>query len=104
MTFRHRIDLYEYGETQNEWGDVEHAYSRKFKDVPAEWISGPGREFLADEATRAETTGRFKIRWVPGVHEKMQVHWDGKVFEIKAPPQPDSTGRRELLLMVGSVK
>lgn len=72
--------------------------------LPANWKAGPGREYLASEAIRAEVTGRFEIRWSPEAAQILafdRVLWDGRVMEMKAPPQPDATARRMLILMVG---
>ena len=71
-------------------------------DVPAAWQSGPGREYLAAEAIRAEVTGRFELRYMAGVTAEMRVLWDGSVFNIKAPPVVDHTARRYMTLLVGS--
>ena len=71
---------------------------------PAQWLAGPGREYLASEATRAEVSGRFVIRWSPEaaqVKHGDRVLWDGRVMALKAPPLPDETARRTLTLMVG---
>ena len=72
-------------------------------DVPAQFLAGPGREYLASEATRAEVSGRFVIRWSPAaaaIKASYRVLWDGRIMEIKAPPLPDQTARKWLTLMV----
>ena len=77
------------------------------EDVPAQWLAGPGREYLAGEALRSAVTGRFIVRWSPDaavIHAGDRVLWDGRVMEIKAPPLPDETARRFLTLMVDDVR
>lgn len=70
---------------------------------PAGWLPGPGREFLASEALRAEVSGRFSLRWSPeaaAITAGDRVLWDGRTMEVKAPPLADKTARREITLMV----
>ncbi|HEY5805068.1 MAG TPA: phage head closure protein [Lysobacter sp.] len=83
-------------------GDRTWAWVPVFVDVPAGFKSGPGREFLAAEAIRAETAGRFVMLYVAGVTADMRVLWDGLVWNIKAPPIVDHTARREMTLLVGA--
>lgn len=71
--------------------------------LPAWWLPGPGREYLAGDATRAATTGRLGIRWsvaADAIQAGDRVLWDGRIMEIVAPPLVDATARRELTLMV----
>lgn len=75
----------------------------RITDEPADWLAGPGREYLASEATRAAVTGRFVIRWSPeawAITAGDRVLWDDRVMEVKAPPLPDQSARRWLTLMV----
>ena len=99
---RHRITIQAKGEVIDANGDVSVGWSDFAADVPASWLAGPGREYMAAEAIRAETVGRFEIRYLPGVTAQMRILWDGAVYAIKAPPQVDPTGRREMTIMVGS--
>ena len=74
--------------------------------VPAAFQPGPGREFLAGEALRAEVSGRLHVRWSPetaGIRMSDRVLWDGRVWELKSDPLPDETARKELTLMIGGV-
>ena len=104
MTYRHRITIQSQTETVDpSTGYPTTAWGDRLADVPAKWLAGPGREYLASEAVRSEVSGRFVIRWSPAaaaVHAGDRVLWDGRIMEIKAPPLPDETARRELTLMV----
>ena len=100
--YRHRIDLQAYTQTQDANGDVVGVWADFATDVPAAWLPGPGREYLAAESVRAEVAGRFVIRYLPGVTAQMRAVWDGQFWEIKAPPMLDKTARREMTLMVGA--
>ena len=99
---RHRITIQAKGEVIDANGDVSVGWSDFAANVPASWLAGPGREYMAAEAIRAETVGRFEIRYLPGVTAEMRILWDGAVYAIKAPPQVDPTGRKEMTIMVGS--
>lgn len=103
---RHRIEIQSEQEVQDENGDITVGWSNAFPQfadgIPADWLPGPGREYLASESTRAEVEGRFVIRYLSGVTAAMRVVWDGRVWNIKAPPLLDRTARREMTLMVGS--
>lgn len=100
--FRHRITIQSEATVQDANGDITTGWADYATDVPAAWQAGPGREYLAGEATRAEVEGRFTIRYLSGVTAAMRVLWDGRVWNIKAPPLLDETARREMVLMVGS--
>lgn len=100
---RHRIDIESEQTTKNADGDIVPEWLPWADDVPAAWRPGPGREYLASEATRAEVEGRFTIRYMPGITAAMRVRWEGRIWEIKAPPLVDETARREITLMVGSI-
>jgi SPP1 family predicted phage head-tail adaptor len=99
---RHRITIEQSTETRDANGDRVPAWNVFAADVPAAFQSGPGREYLAAEAIRAEVAGRFNIRYLPGVTAQMRVLWDGLVWNIKAPPIVDPTARREMTLLVGA--
>lgn len=98
---RHRIDIQQNTETIID-GDRSYAWTTIHAAVPADFLSGPGREFLAAEAIRAETAGRFVIRYLPGVTAEMRVLWEGLAWNIKAPPIIDATARRDMTLLVGA--
>lgn len=98
---RHRITIQERQEAVVD-GDRDSVWVDLYADVPADFVAGPGREFLAAEAIRAETVGRFVLRYLPGVTAAMRVLWDGQVWSIKAPPIVDHTARREITLLVGA--
>lgn len=100
--FDHRIQLQEQVETvvlgnvTTEWVNWPPGQTEL---TPAAWLPGPGREHLAAEAIRAETSGRLTIRYMPGVTAEMRVLWEGLVWNIQAV-LPDRTRRREIELMV----
>lgn len=107
--YRHRITIEAEQEAQDEngdittgWADAFPAITAQYGGIPMRWLPGPGSEYLAGEATRAEVEGRMFTRYLPGITAAMRVQWDGRIWNIKAPPLVDETARREITLMVGS--
>lgn len=100
--YRHRIAIQRKVEVQNPTtGDIAWAWQTVFLDsdtpldsVPAEVLTGPGREFSAADAKQAETTARIQCRWFPGLTQAMRVLWDGKTYDITSI-ETDATARRE---------
>lgn len=101
---RHRITVQSKSEVVDpETGYRTLAWVDRVVNEPARFLAGPGREYLASEAVRAEVSGRFEIRYSPeaaAIQAGDRVLWDGRVMEIKAPPLPDETARKSLTLMV----
>lgn len=99
---RHRIHIQQQQQTQNTTtGEITTAWATVVLDdgtplnaVPAEVLTGPGRELLAAGAKQAETTARINLRWFPGLLPTMRVLWDGRVYNITSL-ETDATGRRE---------
>lgn len=98
---RHRITLQTRTDVQDARGNVTEIWVDAHPDVPADWLPGPGREYLAGEAIRNEVSGRFVIRYQPGIVPQMRAIWDGQPWRILAV-LPDATARRELILMVNT--
>lgn len=100
--YRHRIELQSKAETQDpDTGAISHEWDTVFLDsdtpldsVPAEVLTGPGREFNAADAKQAETTARIQCRWFPGLSPAWRVLWDGRVYDILSI-ETDATGRME---------
>ena len=93
--YRHRVTI-EHQVTTRDPGDGSEivAWEVFQAGVPAEVLTGPGREFNAANAEQAETVARINMRWFPGLTADMRILWDGLVYNIK-PPETDSTARRE---------
>ena len=65
-------------------------------DVPAEVLTGPGREFLQSGQMQSDVAARIRVPWFPGgIDASWRVLWDGRVFDIKGDPDLDASGRRE---------
>lgn len=106
---RHRVSVEERIELQDsETGDISHVWaplqigSSSSSDpprLPAEVLTGPGREFQAAGTKQAETTARITLRWFPGLLPTHRIVWaeGGKTYDIQSI-ETDATGRREYRL------
>jgi head-tail adaptor len=75
---------------QNAWLDSE----TELDDVPAEVLTGPGREWVGAGTVNAETSARINLRWFPGLLSSWRVLWDGRIYNIQSI-ETDATGRQE---------
>lgn len=99
---RHRVEIQEQAETQNPTtGDITYTWQTVYLDsdtpldsVPAEVLTGPGREFAGADTKQAETDARINLRWFEGLTQKMRILWDGRTYDITGM-ETDITGRRE---------
>lgn len=102
--YRHRITIQSRVETRSPAGAVLVAWADAFPaatalgGIPAEVLTGPGRELRAAGAPEGETAARINFRRLPGVDETMRVLWDGFVFNIRSV-EFDATARRETRLI-----
>jgi SPP1 family predicted phage head-tail adaptor len=102
---RHRITIQELNEVQDtttgavsyEWETAILEDGTILDAVPAEVLTGAGREFIQSGATQGEIDARINMRWFPGLTQKMRVLWDTKVFNIVSI-ETDITARQEYRL------
>lgn len=93
---RHRITIQQQFQSQDSnTGDVETTWEDFYSDVPAEVLTGPGRESVVDATKTAEVEARINFRWLPDLDESMRVVWDGIYFDISSIDY-DRTARREV--------
>lgn len=102
---RHRIAIQEPIKTQDPasggaeitvWQNLIVG-GREMVSVPAEVLTGAGREFIAANAQQAETKARINLRWFPGLNETHRILWEGKTYNIRSI-DTDITARREYRL------
>lgn len=94
--YRHRVTVEQKTTARDPSdGSIVVTWATFMGNVPAEVLTGAGREFVAANAEQAEITARIAMRWFPGLTSQMRILWDGRVFGIAAPPETDSTARRE---------
>lgn len=103
--YRHHVEFQEQVEEQDsETGAITRTWATVYLDsdtpldsVPAEVLTGPGREFNAADAKQAETSARINLRWFPGLLPSWRLVWDGKNYDILSI-ETDATARREYRL------
>lgn len=95
---RQRITLQSQEQSQDsETGDVVITWVDEYTNVPAEVLTGAGREFRDANTTQSETTARITIRWFDVDRIAMyawRILWDGRVYNIYSV-ETDITARRE---------
>ena len=95
---RHRVTVQELVEVQDTTtGAVTREWEDFLASVPAEVLTGAGKEFVGSGATQGEIAARINMRWFPGLTQKMRVLWDTKVFNITSI-ETDTTARQEYRL------
>lgn len=103
--YRHRVAIQERVEVQDSetlettftWETFALDSDTDCSAVPAEVLTGPGREFNAADSKQAEIDARINMPWFPGLTQAMRVLWDGKTFDIVSI-ETDATARREYRL------
>lgn len=78
------------------WATVQLDSETFLEDVPAEVLTGPGREFVQSGQVQADIAARIRVPWFPGgINPAWRILWDGLVFNIAGIPDLDATARRE---------
>ncbi|MBA3562893.1 MAG: phage head closure protein [Gammaproteobacteria bacterium] len=99
---RHRVDIQRPLELLDEAGQPEVTWVNQAESVPASIEPISGREFFAAQQVQADATTRIRIRYRPGLTEKMRaVHtMDGltELYDIESIIHLDER-RREMHLM-----
>ena len=99
---RHRVTVQELVEVQDTTtGAVTREWENFIADVPAEVLTGAGKEFVSSGATQGEVTARINMRWFPGLTQKMRILWDTNQYNILSI-ETDMTGRQEYRLKCSS--
>jgi len=78
-------------------GDVATVWATLYENVPAEVLTGAGRDAIAAGANQNEATCRINIRWFDISRTDLvncRITWEGRLFGIVSAEQ-DVTGRRE---------
>lgn len=106
---RHRITLLEPNDTQNRAGESLPAFVpvEGATDLPASIEPLGSREFFAAAQVQVEADARIRIRWFPGVHERMRIEhkltefspYEFEYYDITGI-QSDKTLRRDIWLIV----
>lgn len=95
---RHRVNIEDQvPEFSSAGEELGYEWAPVYQNVPAEVLTGPGREFNAADAKQAETTARINLRWFPGLLPSMRIVWEGKAYDILSI-ETDVTARKEYRL------
>ncbi len=102
---RHRIEFQQQQNVQDSltgdlvttWVPATTTAGDSLLNVPAEVLTGPGREYEGSGTKNAEVAARINLRWFPGLDSSWRVLWDGKTFDIQSI-ETDVTARREYRL------
>lgn len=100
VTFQRRIpgvQDQETGEIPMTWAIVELPDGSPLENVPAEVLTGSGKELIAAAAPQIETTARVNLRWFPVDRLELcrwRIAWDGRLYNIVSA-ETDATARRE---------
>lgn len=102
---RHRVAVQELIESQDsETGEVVRTWENVFltsdvelDSVPAECLTGPGKEMRNSGTTEGQTDLRLNMRWFPGLELKHRIVWQGLPYNITSI-ETDITGRQEYRL------
>jgi head-tail adaptor len=105
--YRHRVHIQERIDAQHPttgvvtqtWETFGLDSDHPLDNVPAEILTGPGREMHAAGTKLAETTARINMRWFPGLREDMRILWLDSVYDIVSI-EMDATARREYRIRV----
>jgi SPP1 family predicted phage head-tail adaptor len=100
--FKHKIIIQKYIESENSMGDSV----RSWQDHITTWAmikTIQGREFIQAAAVQGENTTRFVIRYNHGITSDMRILYNGRIFEISAPPINDDEANKTLTIMAKEV-
>lgn len=102
--YRHRVEIQEKVEEQDSEGAVTYTWQTLYLDtdtplssVPANVMTGAGREALVADAKTAETSARINLRWFSGLLPTHRIVWDGKNYDILSI-ETDLSARRQYRL------
>lgn len=105
----HRIHIMERVESQDTDGALDETWQTLYLDtdtpldsVPAEVLTGPGKEMVAADAKQSQVDARINIHYLPGITltqwQQLRLIWDGITYDITGV-STDRTGREEIRLL-----
>lgn len=101
---RHRITFEEQVVEQDSEGNTEIGWdtamldsATPLEDIPAEVLTGPGREVVAADSKRGEIAARINLRWFPGLDHSWRIVHGDAIYNIESI-ETDATGRIEYRL------
>lgn len=95
ITFQRQVEERADGVLSVSWESARLDDGVELVDVPAEVLTGAGREAVMSGQMQSSTVARITCRWFPGLDASWRILWDGKTFNISTF-ETDRTSRREL--------
>lgn len=94
---RHRVAFQSPTSTQDQYGAETIVWTTEYASVPAECLTGAGREAIQSNSKYAEADLRVNCRWFAGLDASWRLVWEGKNYDIVSI-ETDVTARREYRL------
>lgn len=97
---RHRVAFQSPTVTQDQYGGESISWANAIvggvplSSVPAECLTGAGREAIQSNSKYAEDDLRVNCRWFPGLDYTWRIVWEGKNYDITSI-ETDVSGRKE---------
>jgi len=107
---RHRVAVQQKTRSQDEqtgaivevWQTLSLSDGTELSVVPAEVLTGQGREFEQAGVIQSEHIARINMRWFEGLRSDMRIVWQSQFWQIKSI-ETDMTARREYRLRVAAI-
>jgi SPP1 family predicted phage head-tail adaptor len=100
--FNNKITFQHYTQTENDMGDTINewtVHSERWAMIK----TVQGKEFVQAASVQGERSVRFVIRYAKGLTNDMRIKYDGRMFEIIAPPINDDELNKTLTIMTREV-
>lgn len=100
----HRVSVRRRSETRDPaTGFAVVAWTPVIERLPAEVLTGPGREAEARGQTQNEVAARITVRWHPSLKSPtgLRIDHDGDVYHVETAAF-DATGRRSITFVCSS--
>jgi SPP1 family predicted phage head-tail adaptor len=94
---RHRIDIVAPTNAQDSTGGISKADNIVYANVWAAIEAVTTKDTLATAEFISQSTHKVTIRYVPGVTARMQVWFNGRVFQIAGVMNPDERTKQLVL-------
>lgn len=98
-SLRHRIDIQQKNETQDDFGSPVETWTDLYSSVPANVRPVSSADKFAAQQINPQISHEVKIRYIAGLTTEMRIMFGSRVFEIAAPPINWQERYRELSIM-----
>ena len=95
---RHSIVIEAPGEGQDSFGQLTEVWT-PYHPCRASIEPLQGKEYFEAQKINSEQQVRFRIRYKAGITSEMRINFNGRIFNIAAPPIDPKERHRELQIM-----